>query len=68
MPSTGTLAFTTTHWMINRIHSHTTHMWTLSHPAGTTGFPQLLTFMLRIADLANTCPAFSMKTANFTGW
>jgi hypothetical protein len=68
MPPTGTLAFTAAHWMINRIHGHTTHMRAFAHPTGTTCFPQLLTFMLSIADLSNTRPAFFMKTANLAGW
>jgi hypothetical protein len=68
MPPTGALAFTAAHWMVNRVHGHTTYMWAFTHPTSSASFPQLLTFMLGISDLSNTCPAFFMKTPNFTGW
>ena len=33
-----TLALASTHWVIDRVHDHTTNMWTDTEPAAATGF------------------------------
>ncbi len=67
MPPAGTLAFTAAHGMINRVHGHTANMGTFALPSCPARFTQFLAFMLGIADLADTGPAFLMKPTHFTG-
>jgi hypothetical protein len=67
MPPTRTLAFTASHGMINRVHGHTANVRPFALPTAPAGFSQLLAFMLCIADLPNTGPAFLMETPHFTG-
>ncbi len=52
--------------MINRVHGYPADVGALALPACTSGFPELLTFMLCIADLPDTGSAFLMETPYFT--
>ncbi|OGQ85579.1 MAG: hypothetical protein A2512_01010 [Deltaproteobacteria bacterium RIFOXYD12_FULL_56_24] len=64
MATAGAFAFTTTHWMINRIHGNATDLGTVPFPATAPSLAKLLAFMFVISNLANTGTAFPMKLAN----
>ena len=49
--------FTTTKWVVNGVHSHTTHRWSLTEPTGFSGFTNANILMICVSDLTNRSPA-----------
>ena len=63
MTTTGTLAFTSTHGMIDGIHGNTTDMRTFAHPAGAACLAQFLALMLTISHLTDAGATELVKLA-----
>ncbi len=68
MTSTRTLAFTTAHGVVHRVHCHTANAGTPAEPAGAPGFTQFGRFVLTVADLTDTGPAQVVEFPYFAGW
>ena len=67
MTTTGGAAFTTTHWVIHRVHRNTTNAWATSKPAIAASLAQALVLVLVIADLTDRCTAPTVEVTDFTG-
>src|SRR5690625_743699 len=57
--------FTTTMWVINRVHGYTTYTWTHTTPAVGTGLTDLTQAVFVVADLTNSGTAIYMYTTYF---
>ena len=68
MTTTGSPAFTTTKWVVNRVHDNTTNRWTNTEPTGTTSRAGCFIHVVNIRDLANNSEAIVWNVANFTTW
>lgn len=66
MSSAGTLPFTSTHGMIDRVHGHTANMGPLAQPAVPARLTKFLAAMLRIADLTNAGTAQLVESAHLS--
>ena len=64
--STTLTAFTTTHWVINRIHDNTTVVRTASEPARTAGFTRLLKSVVAVSYHTNGSTASCKYLASLT--
>ena len=60
-----TSAFTTTKWMIDWVHSHTTNCRTNTEPSFATSFSKLSIHALFISNDTDCCIAFAMNSACF---
>ena len=67
MTTTRGAAFTTTHWVIDRIHRNTTNTWATTEPAVTASFTKNAIFVLVIANRTDGCTAASVQEADFPG-
>jgi hypothetical protein len=65
--STGSLAFTTTVGVVDRVHGHTADGRADALPAVTAGLAPVDVRLLGVADLADRCAAAHVDVADFTG-
>src|ERR1700730_10718608 len=61
------LTFTTTMWMVNRVHDHTANGRTNTTPTHGAGFTNLAQTMFGIADFAHGRAALNMHATHFAG-
>src|SRR5690625_1867038 len=66
--STGGTAFTTTVWVIHRVHSGTASLWTNAFPAHAAGFAPGDVDLFGVADFSYGCAAAVVHVADLTGW
>jgi hypothetical protein len=64
MATTRGATFTTTHWVIYRVHCNTTNTWTTPEPTTATRLSKTLIVMLQITYLSDSCPATSIQEAD----
>src|SRR4051812_21301887 len=65
--STGSLTFTTTVRVVNRVHGYTTDGRANALPAHTAGLAPVDVRLLGVADFADGCAAAHVNVADFTG-
>ena len=63
-----TCTFTTTKWVINRVHCLTTNCWANTTPSVTTSFTKLCVHAFFVTNNTDCCVALSVYTAKFTRW
>ena len=66
MTASGGTAFTTTMWMIDRVHDYATHRWPDTTPATRTGLAKFAQAVLIIANFADDCATFHADLAHLT--
>jgi hypothetical protein len=66
MPTSGRFSFTTTHWMVHRIHGNTSYLWPAASPAFSACLAERNIFVFQVSYLTNCCFAVKQKHANFT--
>jgi hypothetical protein len=59
--------FTTTHWVVDGIHSNTTNARTTAQPAAATCFTKALVVVLDVTNFSDRCAATRVEEADFTG-
>jgi hypothetical protein len=64
--TTRGLTFTTTVWVVNRVHSYTTNGWADALPTHAASFTPVDVRLLGIADFADACAATSVYVSDFT--
>ncbi|GBH07227.1 hypothetical protein KPSA1_00577 [Pseudomonas syringae pv. actinidiae] len=67
MTTTRGTTFTTTMWVVNRVHGNTTNGWANATPAFGTSFTQRTKAVLGVRDFAQRCTAFRQYFTHFTG-
>ncbi len=67
MTTTRGTTFTTTVWVVNRVHGNTTNGWANATPAFGTSFTQRTQAVLGVRDFAQGRTAFSQHFTHFTG-
>jgi hypothetical protein len=63
--TSASATFTTTVWVIDRVHDNATNRWANTHPALDTGLAQAAQAVLFVCHLANGGAAFDMDLADF---
>src|SRR5688572_19049300 len=64
--TTSCTTFTTTVWVVDRVHCSTAVVRTFALPTSTTGFTCNNTFVLSVTHLADSCVAVEVDKSNFT--
>ena len=59
-------SFSTTMWMIYRVHCFTSYSWSFSHPSCTTCFPKCYLIIVRVRNLSESCITFFMYESDFS--
>lgn len=67
MPATGTSSLPTAHGMVDRVHCHAPDMRATTEPTASSGFSELLTFVLTVTDLADARSAKIIKLSDLSG-
>ncbi|KQQ64450.1 hypothetical protein ASF84_26280 [Pseudomonas sp. Leaf127] len=67
MTTTGGTTFTTTMWVVNRVHGNTTNGWANATPAFGTSFTQRTQAVLGVRDFTQRCTALSQYFTHFAG-
>ena len=66
--SNGLMSFSSSVWMINRIHGRSKNCRTFSHPTTTTSFSNINLIPICIRNSTNSCWAFLMNKTYLTRW
>src|SRR5699024_1987838 len=66
--STGCTTFTTTVWVIHRVHGGTAGLRTNAFPAHTSSFTPGNVDLFGVADFTNGGAATNINVADFAGW
>jgi hypothetical protein len=66
MTACSRTTLTTTMWVINRIHDHTTNRWTNTSPAHCASFTNLAQVVLTITNFTDSGAALYVYATNFT--
>ena len=67
MPTAGSASFTTTVWVIYRIHRHAAYGGSYPSPTISAGFTQLAQIVFPMTYFADRCAAIHMNFSHFTG-
>lgn len=67
MTTAGALSFTTTHWMVNRVHGNTADMRPSALPSVAARFAELLTVVFAVANGTDAGAAEFMELAHLAG-
>jgi hypothetical protein len=67
MTTTGRFTFTTTMWVIHRVHNHTADFWSASKPARTPSFSETHKVVVLVSNDSNGSVARFVDLANFPG-
>src|SRR3974390_802408 len=65
--TTLTLSLSTTHWVIDRVHSHAPYFRTPAEPTATARLATRNIHMIGVSDLSDGGISVFVNTANFTG-
>jgi hypothetical protein len=66
--STGSLTFTTTVWVVNRVHSDTTNGRANALPAHAASLTPVDVGLLCVANFTDGCAATCVDVTDFTRW
>jgi hypothetical protein len=66
--STGSLTFTTTVWVVNRVHGYTTNGRANALPAHAASLTPVDVRLLSVANFTDGCAATCVYVTDFTRW